>query len=565
MIAAILAVTPVFGSTLTVTNDADSGAGSLRDAIGSASNGDTIDFNLAYPATITVLFPLTLGPSVTIAGPGASSLTISGADAVGVFIVNAGAIVTISGVTIDHGSAVSGGGIFNAGVLTLSDSIVSNCTLGVQLGGGIFNRGTLTLTNTTVIGNVVTGAVGLGGGIYNLDGTLTLAGSAVSRNLAVGSGSYQGAGILNDHGSASVTNSVISGNFTSSNSVAGDALGGGIANVNSGSLVVINSTVSGNFSSGNGENSGGGGIWNGLPSAKGSIKLTNSTVSGNTAEGLGGGGGLKNLGVATLTNSTIAGNAALFGGSGGGIQNNGLTWLTNSTITRNTVARRGAGVDNSGTVSFKNSIVADNPGGNCGAGPFNFSGGYNLSDDSSCAGFFAMAGDLNATPAGLDPAGLKNNGGPTQTIALVPGSAALNAIPFLSLIECTDVNGVPITTDQRGVSRPQGSGCDIGAYEFFGSLLPIDSVGVFQVVGSVQALSLTPANRALLLVPLEGARDLIQGGAARTAIVPLQVFVDLATVMQRTETLTPQQATALIRPTEHIIENLRSVENLRSP
>jgi hypothetical protein len=69
---------------------------------------------------------------------------------------------------------------------------------------------------------------------------------------------------------------------------------------------------------------------------------------------------------------------------------------------------------------------------------------------------------LNSTPAGLDPAGLQDSGGVTKTFALMPGSPALDAIPVSA---CTDVNSVAVTTDQRGISRPQGSACDIGSFE----------------------------------------------------------------------------------------------------
>jgi hypothetical protein len=91
ILSVFLSARQAFGNTLwTVINTNDSGAGSLREAIASASNGDTIQFDLSYPATITVATPLTFGPSVTITGPGASNLTISGADSVVVIIVNTG-------------------------------------------------------------------------------------------------------------------------------------------------------------------------------------------------------------------------------------------------------------------------------------------------------------------------------------------------------------------------------------------------------------------------------------------------------------------------------------------
>jgi hypothetical protein len=112
---------------------------------------------------------------------------------------------------------------------------------------------------------------------------------------------------------------------------------------------------------------------------------------------------------------------------------------------------------------LKSTILANNSG-NCsqtGYGTF-ISDGYNLSDDGSCSGSLTQPTDKNNTPAGLDPKGLQNNGGPTQTIALLPSSPAVDAIPVAN---CTDTNGNPVSTDQRGVSRPQGPNCDIGAFE----------------------------------------------------------------------------------------------------
>ena len=91
---------------------------------------------------------------------------------------------------------------------------------------------------------------------------------------------------------------------------------------------------------------------------------------------------------------------------------------------------------------------------------------YNLSDDNSCIAYFIQSGDLNNTAAGLDPSGLQDNGGPTKTVALLSTSPAVNAIPVSPTNYCTLVDGTtPVTTDQRGVSRPQGAACDIGAYE----------------------------------------------------------------------------------------------------
>jgi hypothetical protein len=492
----LLSALPVLGSTITVTNTSDSGPGSLRNAIDTANSGDTINFSVTTPATITLTTPLTIdssgSKSLTIAGPGASSLAISGGNSVPVFVIQplfglGGPVtVTISGLTIENGSSLFGAGIFNGGTLTLTDSIVSNNQLGTQFGAGIYNVGTLTLTNTTVSENVITHSiVGGGAGIDNDHGTLTLINSSVSRNFAVGDGAYEGGGILNHLGLVNVANSVVSDNVLSSHA-GGDARGAGIANVDSGSLIVTNSTVSGNSVDSIGSDTGGGGISNGIfPRGHGSVRLVNSTVSGNSVQGPDGGGGLLNGGLATVINSTISGNSATFGGSGGGIFNKGFGTIrvTNTTISGNSAGgllpsgRSSGGIFNVGTATVKNSIVANNSGGNCAVTlQTTTSEGHNLSDEGTCAGFFIQTGDLNNTPAGLDPAGLKNNGGPTQTIGLLATSPAVDAITLSPTNDCTDVSGNPVTTDQRSVTRPQGPACDIGAFEFFQSPFQLEAV-----------------------------------------------------------------------------------------
>src|SRR5207247_915857 len=121
--------------------------GSLRAAIAAAASGDTINFSLTTPATITLSTALTIdstsNKSLTISGPGAAGLTISGADSVPVFVIQpliggGGQItVTMSGLSIQHGSSLLGGGIYNGGTLTLVDCSVAHNTVGTQFGGGI--------------------------------------------------------------------------------------------------------------------------------------------------------------------------------------------------------------------------------------------------------------------------------------------------------------------------------------------------------------------------------------------------------------------------------------------
>jgi len=193
----------------------------------------------------------------------------------------------------------------------------------------------------------------------------------------------------------------------------------------------------------------GGGISNG-----GTLKVLGSTFSQNTANN---GGGIYNNGTLTVTNSTFSGNSAQT--LGGGIFNNTGAQLTvtNSTFFSNThgAPERGGGISNGGTATLKNTIVVGSGfSTDCSEGITD--GGYNLDDDGSCV----SAGTSSTANPKLNPNGLRDNGGPTQTIALLKRSPAINAIP-----KGANGCGTEITKDQRGVQRPQGSRCDIGAYE----------------------------------------------------------------------------------------------------
>jgi hypothetical protein len=457
LLLSILIALPAFSSTLTVTNTNDSGFGSLREAILLALPGDTIDFSVT--GTITLDSTLTIDKSVTISGPGASNLSISGNDAVVVLATNTSTNVTISGLTITRGFNAApggwGGGIVNKGTLTLSNCVIAanNAAAGAGPGGGIFNYSSLRLINSIVSGN--SAAYG-GGGVWNNgNATLEIADSTISANSAVG----DGGGVSNVNGTMTITRTLISGNSSQSS-------GGGLSNY--GTLTLVDSTVSGNSNNG---------IFNWGGST---LNITGSTISGNTSVGWG--GGINSWGTVTIANSTFASNTAA---AGGGIFNYaGTMAVSHSTFSGHSAnIASGGAIWNQSQLTLKNTILANSPsGGNCG-GDAGTSGGHNLSDDHSCSSFFVLAGDLNSIAAGLDPNGLQDNGGPAKTIALLPASPALNAIPVSA---CTDVDGNAILTDQRGVARPQGAACDFGAFE-----LEPSTVSTPTPTGSPVALSPT--------------------------------------------------------------------------
>jgi hypothetical protein len=194
----------------------------------------------------------------------------------------------------------------------------------------------------------------------------------------------------------------------------------------SGTVSITNSMVSGN----------GNGIF-----SSGTVSITNSTVSGNGTDNFGG-GIFNEGGTVSITNSTVSGN------SDRGIFNGGTLSIINSTVSGNSID----GIFNGGRMRIGGSIVANNTGSNCNG--ILTDQGYNLSNDSSC--HFTASTSLRNTDPKFDPAGLQNNGGPTKTIALQPDSPAVDKIPVGS--QCP-------ATDQRGVPRPQGPTCDIGAFE----------------------------------------------------------------------------------------------------
>ncbi|MEB3358153.1 MAG: choice-of-anchor Q domain-containing protein [Synechococcales bacterium] len=353
-----------------------------------------------------------------------------------------GGIYSIGDLTIS-GSGISGshadnegGGIFSIGTVKVNDSRIDNNYSGFY-GGGIYNVGTVTVTSSTVSGNATFyGAGGIEGDI------VTVINSTISDNYA---GYRRGGGINGDV--VTVIGSTITQNYSYRN-------GGGISG---GTVTVTNSTVSNNHS----ENRGGGGI------SGGTVTVSNSTISGNRSDGVDYGGGGIDSGTATVVNSTISGNFAK--GDGGGINSFNLT-VTNGTITLNESQSNAGGVFTNGSdVVIKNSIIAGNTAvANPDVeGSFVSNGANLVGDPTGSTGFetdqtFASAGITNISEV-LDPT-LRDNGGFTQTHALVPDSPALDGGRNADAV---DENGNPLEFDQRGsgFDRVVNGTVDIGAVE----------------------------------------------------------------------------------------------------
>jgi hypothetical protein len=293
-------------STLTVLNTNDSGAGSLRADIAAAGRNDTIVFAPSLDGqTITLTSgELLINKNLTITGPGAGELTISGNNASRVFEVAKGKQVALSGLTISNGLAVAGSG---GGIL-------------VDAGGA-----GLTVSNTILSGN--SAANGSGGAIANFGGTLTVIGSTLSDNQANSSG---GAIMSNGGGTLTVTGSTLSDNHAKNGS------GGAILNL--GMLTVSGSTLSNNSAA------YGGGILTGQGLTGQTATVTNSTLTGNTAAFTG--GGIDVLGgTLTLNNSSLSGNTAAQEGGGIYTRSAGTVFVKNSSKMTGNTAPAGFGAD----------------------------------------------------------------------------------------------------------------------------------------------------------------------------------------------------------------------------
>jgi hypothetical protein len=364
--------------------------------------------------------PLCINAEVTLVGDGAETTVIDAGNLDGVIFVSADAVVGIEAITIRKGSATQpgfagvgnrGGGVNNQGTLTLTDAVVRDCS-------------------TTVFG----------GGIHN-ERSLTLVRSAVELNTAAGSAT-------------------------------GQAIGGGIFLDLGSTATIIDSTIAGNTA----EHSGGG-----IYSFNGTFSIFGTAITGNTAT-IGTGGGINASGTLTigLSNSTLSGNRARE--RGGAIYADSAPVqvnLANVTIAANsagspTLSGLGGGIGSAGIVRLKNTIIA----GNAVQGPFPIgpdcwgstpitSQGYNLMQSTAgCTIAGDMTGNVTGVDAQLGP--LDDNGGPTETHALLAGSPAIDAGDPAG---CTDHTGTLLLEDQTGEPRTadgDGDGnarCDMGSFE----------------------------------------------------------------------------------------------------
>ncbi|MBW1785920.1 MAG: hypothetical protein JRK53_04770 [Deltaproteobacteria bacterium] len=411
----IALATQLHAADCTVVNDNDTGAGSLRDCIDNvAGNGDKITFAGACSpgCTINVGAEMDVEDNITIDGEN-NAIVLDGGGTGRIFNFN-GVTVTLSNLTMQNGDEGTGGAI----------------RLDASEGAA-----TLTINNCTFSGN-----------------------SATNRGGAIG--------VTSDSHDAMLTinNCTFDDNHASSD---GGAIATQPASDDSATVVINNSTFSGNRAEDDG-----GAIYNraGASDSEITVSIQNSTLSGNEAGSDGGAiyGAASSDGDTRITvnNSTISGNDA--GNRGGAIyafESDGDTQITvnNSTISGNSAGSDGGGlfisdVDDA-EIILRNTILAGNSASSNSPECNQFdSEDYNLiQDPTDCQ----ITGDTGNNITDQDPllGPLADNGGPTQTHALLNGSPAIDSADSL------DTEGVVVNYDQRGTPRPQKAGWDIGAYE----------------------------------------------------------------------------------------------------
>jgi len=491
---------PALADTITVTNTNDAGPGSLRQAIADVTVGGTIVVPSGSYGVASG--ELAISKSLTISGAGAATTIITNVGVSRVFhTTGAGNTITISGVTVSHGhppttaGAVMGGGILNdAAKLTLGDDVIADNLAdadaagpggngGIAAGGGVYNGGggTLVLEDSEITDNHATavgapnkpGGIANGGGVL-AGGTQTITGSTFSDNTADASGGAgaggsiaQGGGLeVTPVGPTSLSASTFTGNIADGSSGTGGSTGGSVEGA--GAFIVTNAAT---------------------------VSVTNVTFTGNLAQTSAGGiveaGGLSfgsNGPVITLTNATLTGNTATGSNdaTGGNASLGGAT-----TVVENTIVSAGQA----------------NPGAeNCAGTPT--SAGHNIDSLDQC-NFHASGDRVNTDPL-LDP--LSDNGGPVATMALKPGSPAIDG----------GANAGCPATDARGVLRPAGLACDAGAFEVA-----------------------TPAATTRSANPITTGTAVLNGSASNPDLLPATAHFQFGTTAAYGLTTTPQQISPL--------------------
>jgi predicted outer membrane repeat protein len=535
----------LLSTTWTVTSTADDGStGTLRQIIGASASGDTVNFDsTVFSANVGNVItlngtPLEIGHDLTIQGPGASVLSVSGNNVTRGLIVDPGSHATISGATItqcNNTVDTSGGAIYVEQGATLSlDQITFSGNTG-NLGGAIYNQGTSTISGCTFTGNTASNTVEnfgfvQGGGAIENTGTLNVSDSTFSNNVAIAGGAVDNYGDFRSGGSAQLTNCTFQANNAKGRYAGGGAVSSGGTLLITGctftsnadihlfaaiggavSVYNANATIDSSRFSGNSAKAGGamyvqgnatvsdttfdsntGSTGGAINVSSGTLNLLRCTVSNNSATA-GSGGGVGSGGIVRLIDSTIANNSAT--ADGGGVYSFATLSSTNSTISGN-IAYTGGGIfsQSGSTATLNNTIVARNQTTDS---PFPPVARYADIDGTGVTGSFNLIGaggsgglvnSVNYNMVGVPDPGLSalgNHGRPTQTFALLAGSLAINTGRMALAV---DQNGQPLTTDQRGEPRVGASSVDVGSYE---AQVPGAAPTNLSAVGGVDTVTLT--------------------------------------------------------------------------
>ena len=429
----------MFGATHTVTTTGDTGAGSLRQTVATSTTNDTIDFSVTGTITLTS-GEIALDKNLIVSGPGADVLAVSGNNASRIFNVASNATVSVSGLTFKNGTDASGagGGIHNAGTLTLLACTISNCQAGaagtpLSGGGAIFNAtsGVLVVVNSTLDHNQATGGAGdeSGGGIYNAGGSATISNSTVAANVAQGTNGF-GGGVFNLSGSNVLISSTVA-----LNSAAG--AGGGVANSN-GVFTVTDSIIATNAATS---------VTTNAPDAIGDFVSGGFNLIGDADDSTGFGGDLIGSAASPLD--------PLFGP----LQNNGGTTFTLELLPGSPAINAGSCASTNGTDADQRGFPRP-VGPACDIGPFEVQACTNLGSTITC-----ISTNLVGVP--IDPAGGRvffdtptfTSSCPGANVQTTPPSGGLfpigtNAIPAVLLdASGTELTNCSFTVIIRGIDE----------------------------------------------------------------------------------------------------------------
>jgi hypothetical protein len=489
------------------------------------TGGGTVTFSTG-DCTITLGAWIQISANTVIDGAG-QTITISGGDVVSLFLVNSPYSLTLRNLTLTHGGDPSGstgavlnnkgtltldyvtfsynhvnsgniGAITNSGTgtLTISNSVLSNNT-DLHFSRLIYNvndlgnPGPINISNTTITGNTTQNSIPL---IETTANSLSISNSTISNNTTTapqlilhgGTTLTLTSNIISDNSSNTgrlITNN--GGAVTIASTTISDTVPGGspvIENLTSQTVTVSDSTITGNSGSAlytftgmlNISNSSITSNAGGILSDGGRVNILNSLFSGNTAGGYFNSTITTSGAVVNIANSTFSGNSTTASGAASVLSvTSGTLNISNSTFINNSTGGTATVAYLSTTVKLRNNLFASNTGGDCqNIGSSTTAGSTNNLSAISCPGSIGTPNGVNLT--------LANNGGPTLTHAISLPSNAINGVTTCTYSNTGTnplfSNGATITTDQRGITRPQSGKCDIGAFEYNATAVGVPSL-----------------------------------------------------------------------------------------